>query len=76
MNLLQTLASLFDPSHILRARGLMPDRWQHEILMSTERQILLNCSRQSGKSTAVAALALHTALSRPGNLVLLLSPSL
>jgi len=54
----------------------MPDRWQHEILMSTERQILLNCSRQSGKSTAVAALALHTALARPGNLVLLLSPSL
>jgi hypothetical protein len=76
MNLLHTLASLFDPSHILRARGLLPDPWQQEILMSTERQILLNCSRQSGKSTAVAALALHTALSRPGNLVLLLSPSL
>src|SRR5262249_55613339 len=34
------------------------------------------CSRQSGKSTAAAALALHQALTRPGSLVLLLSPTL
>lgn len=38
--------------------------------------MLLNCSRQAGKSTVVAALALHTLLFRPGSLVLLLSPSL
>jgi hypothetical protein len=72
----QALAILFDPSSILRARGLVPDAWQQQILLCSDRQILLNCSRQSGKSTTVAALALSTALSRPGGLVLLLSPSL
>src|SRR5438132_1173779 len=76
MNHFQALALLFDPSSILRARGLAPDPWQKQILLSGDRQNLLNCSRQSGKSTTVAALALHTALSRPGSLVLLLSPSL
>jgi hypothetical protein len=37
--------------------------------------ILLNCCRQSGKSTTTAAVALHTALYHPG-LILLVSPSL
>jgi len=36
---------------------------------------LVNCSRQSGKSTMTAILALHTALYQPGALVLLVSPS-
>jgi tRNA(Met) C34 N-acetyltransferase TmcA len=76
MNHLQAMAMLFDPSAIMRACGLIPDPWQRRILLSSERQILLNCSRQSGKSTTVAALALHTALSRPRSLILLLSPSL
>src|SRR5205807_1459244 len=43
--------------------------------LSADRQILLNCSRQSGKSTTVAVLALHTALFQR-SLTLLLSPSL
>jgi hypothetical protein len=37
---------------------------------------LLLCSRQSGKSTTTACLALHTAIHQPDSLVLLLSPSL
>lgn len=37
--------------------------------------MLLNCSRQSGKSTVTATLAIHTALYDPGALVLMLSPS-
>jgi hypothetical protein len=76
MNPVRMLAVLFDPSWILYRRGLEPDPWQRRLLLSDTRQMLLNCSRQSGKSTTVAALALHTALRRPGNLVLLLSPSL
>jgi hypothetical protein len=75
MNLHQTLALALDPSQILVARGLTPDPWQRELLLSTDRQVLLNCSRQSGKSTVVAALALHTALFTHRGLVLLLSPS-
>src|SRR6202043_4041689 len=75
VNLHQMLALALDPALILQARGLTPDPWQRELLRSRDRQILLNCSRQSGKSTAVSALALHTALFTPGALVLLLSPS-
>jgi len=72
----RTLALLFDPTFILRERRMRPDPWQRQMLHSDARQVLLNCSRQSGKSTTVAALALHTALCRPSSLVLLLSPSL
>jgi hypothetical protein len=55
---------------------LPPDPWQREFLLAPDRQVLLNCSRQSGKSTVVAALALHTLLFVARSLVLLLSPSL
>ncbi len=75
MNLQQLLALALDPSRILEARGIAPDPWQRMLLLSTDRQILLNCSRQSGKSTVVSALALHTALFQSGSLTLLLSPS-
>jgi hypothetical protein len=75
VNLQQMLAFALDPSLILTARGMAPDPWQRALLLSHDRQILLNASRQSGKSTVVSALALHTALFTPGALVLLLSPS-
>ncbi len=60
------------------ARGLLgiaPDPWQEDLLRSEAARVLLNCSRQSGKSTMASVLALHRALSRPGALVLLLAPS-
>jgi hypothetical protein len=75
MNVHSSIALLLDPSRILSAQGLVPDAWQRALLFAPERQMLLNCSRQSGKSTTVAALALHTALFTIGGLVLLLSPS-
>ncbi|MFN4259779.1 MAG: phage terminase large subunit [Gemmataceae bacterium] len=75
MSRFHPLALALDPSLILRASELTPDPWQRSLLMSSDRQILLNCSRQSGKSTVVSALALHTALFQPKALVLLLSPS-
>src|ERR1700687_4014123 len=69
------LALALDPSLILRRVGIEPDPWQRELLLGNDRQVLLNCSRQAGKSTVVSALALHTALFTPDALVLLLSPS-
>jgi hypothetical protein len=75
VNLHHALAMALDPSLLLEARGLAPDPWQRALLLSTDRQILLNCSRQAGKSTVVSALALHAALFAPEALVLLLSPS-
>ncbi len=75
MTHLQFLLLALDPAEILRAQGLTPDPWQQQLLLSNHAQVLLNCSRQSGKSTTVAALALHTALFRPASLTVLLSPT-
>jgi hypothetical protein len=75
VNLHHLLAVALDPALILRACGIEPDPWQRSLLLSQDRQTLLCCSRQAGKSTVVSALALHTALFTPGALVLLLSPS-
>ena len=52
-----------------------PDPWQAKLLQSRSRQVILNMGRQVGKSTCVAALALHTALYRPGGLILVIAPS-
>jgi hypothetical protein len=56
--------------------GFNPDPWQSQALRWSGRRLLLNCSRQAGKSTTTAALALHEALFYPNSLILLVSPSL
>jgi hypothetical protein len=63
---------------VLMARrgGIVTDIWQSDLLRSDARQVILNCSRQSGKSTISAVLGVHQAIYTPGSLVLLLSPSL
>jgi len=58
------------------ALDIQPDGWQADVLRSTSARMLLNCSRQSGKSTTAAALAVHRAVFSPRSLVLLVSPSL
>lgn len=79
--------TLLAAGHALRARkagmsrlqmathlGLDLDDWQRRALTSTARQLLLNVTRQGGKSTVAALLGLHESLSRPGALVLAVSP--
>ncbi len=56
--------------------GIVPDSWQRDLLCSTSDRVLLNCSRQSGKSTMSAIIALHRALYHPGSLILCLAPAL
>ncbi len=56
--------------------GITPDAWQADLLRSDARQMILLCSRQSGKSTITSILALHQAIYKPDSLILLLSPSL
>ena len=70
------LALALDPVLLARRAGLEPDPWQADVLRSTAPRRLLNCSRQSGKSTVAAVRAVHVALYEPGSLVLLLSPAL
>jgi hypothetical protein len=76
VQLASDIACALDPVALARRTGLTPDPWQATFLRSTEARILLNCSRQSGKSTVTAQLGVHTALYEPGSLALLLSPSL
>jgi hypothetical protein len=64
------------PIAIMRKLEMEPDPWQAEVLTGRHRRLLLNCSRQAGKSTVVAVLALVEAMFVPGTLVLLLSRSL
>lgn len=70
------LALALDPALLMEHAGLPPDPWQETFLRSEAKKLLLLCSRQSGKSTSTAVLALHTALYSAPALVLLLSPSL
>jgi Terminase large subunit, T4likevirus-type, N-terminal len=57
----------------LEGEGL--DGWQRQVLEAEQDKILLNCSRQSGKSTIAALLACRTAVFEPNALVLCVSPS-
>jgi hypothetical protein len=57
------------------ALGIRPDGWQRDLLKSTSERILLNCCRQSGKSTMAALIALHKAVYSPGSLTLILAPA-
>jgi hypothetical protein len=56
--------------------GLEPDPWQVDLLHSTSDRILLNCCRQSGKSTMTGVIALHRAIYHPRSLILCLAPAL
>jgi len=61
---------------LMRHLGLEPDPWQLAVLESGHPRQLLNCCRQAGKSTTVAALALAEALfATTRALVLLVSRS-
>ena len=58
-----------------RQLGIEPDPWQEDLLRSDSGRILLNCCRQSGKSTMSAVIALHRALYHPSSLALILAPA-
>ncbi len=70
------LASALDPVVFAQRAGIDPDPWQQDVLRSRDPRMLLNCSRQSGKTTTTALLGLYTAMYEPDSLVLILSPSL
>jgi hypothetical protein len=72
--LARDLTRMLEPSSVMREAGMEPDAWQEAVLNSDARRMLLLCSRQSGKSTTCASLAVHSALYEPG-LVLLIAPA-
>jgi phage terminase large subunit-like protein len=70
------LAMGLDPAlFFTRAAGFAPDPWQADVLRSRAGHLLLNCCRQSGKSTVCAMIALWTALYLRGSQTLIVSPT-
>lgn len=66
-----------DPVRFARERlHFNPDGWQAQALRSRAPRSLWNCTRQGGKSTTAAIVALHRAIYHPQSTVLLVSPSL
>jgi hypothetical protein len=55
--------------------GITPDPWQADLMRLNPKRALLLCSRQSGKTTATALMALHRAIYETGALVVIVSPS-
>jgi hypothetical protein len=72
----EDLELALDRTRFARALGLEPDPWQEDLLRSTSDRVLLNCCRQSGKSTMTGIITLHRALYHPGSLILCLAPAL
>lgn len=71
------LRNALDPVAFASSLGFdQPDPWQVNTLRSTAKRLLLNCARQSGKSTVASILGLHKALYSHNSLILLVSPSL
>jgi Terminase large subunit, T4likevirus-type, N-terminal len=75
VSLSEDLKLALDRAEFARMLGLIPDPWQRDLLKSKSDRILLNCCRQSGKSTMAALIALHEAVYSPSSLTLILAPA-
>lgn len=75
MGLKTDLAITLDPSLLMVKAGFSPDEWQKKVLRMSDTNHLLNITRQGGKTSVIAAKALHKATCSPGSLILILSPS-
>jgi Terminase large subunit, T4likevirus-type, N-terminal len=69
------LARCLDPVLFALDCGIVPDPWQATLLRDRPRRSLLLCSRQSGKSTVTALMALWTAIYEAPALIAICSPS-
>jgi hypothetical protein len=75
VSLAEDLMLALDHVAFAKRLSVKPDPWQEDLLRSASDRVLLNCCRQSGKSTMSALIALHRALYRPGSLALILAPA-
>lgn len=75
MLLARDLAQTLDPVLFASAASIECDPWQADFLRSESKRTILNCARQTGKSTICAVRALHTVLHEPGALCVIVSPS-
>jgi len=67
-------AMLLDPVLMAKRAGFPNlDDWQKDVLREMPRRLLLNCSRQVGKSLVAALLAVHQAIYEPGSLAVVVA---
>lgn len=69
------IACALDPTLFAEAAAIVCDPWQAGLLRVMPRRGLLLCSRQSGKTTVTAVMALHVAKYTPDALIVVVSPS-
>jgi hypothetical protein len=55
---------------------IVPDRWQFDLLRTGSNRVLFKITRQGGKCSMAAIIALHPALYHPQSLILCLAPAL
>jgi hypothetical protein len=70
------LAVALDRAAFAKRIGLEPDPWQLDQLRSGSDRVLFNITRQGGKSSMAAIIALDRALYHPKSLILCLAPAL
>ena len=71
-----TLRQAINIAHFgLRKCGFRSDPQQQNIFMHCGKRTILNCSRQTGKSTTAALKAVHSAYIRPNSTVIVTSPT-
>ena len=63
------------PVEFAASVGIYPDDWQVEVLASDHPRKILCCGRQTGKTTAIALLVAHRAISVPGSEILIVAPA-
>lgn len=64
-----------DATRIMRAAKMPPDRWQSTLLRRRPHRALVTTTRQAGKSSVVAAAALHRAITVDGAEIVAVSPT-
>jgi len=70
------LVEALDPVSIFERNRMEADTWQKELLRAKPKRAIVLSSRQAGKSTCSAALALHTALYSSGSEILVIAAAM
>ncbi len=74
-DLAMQLASSIDPATYLSRIYFYPYPWQKDVLNPGYSRLILNCARQAGKSSVIAAKVAHKAKYKAGALILLFAPT-